>query len=283
MKLINFHQYKKLSNLLDKMGAELIEMKTNVAWNGIDDEKLRELLHTGELEIDISEIEIVEGVLEYKGRKVIIYIRDQYKKFYDKGYKFHLSNCLTISKAIQFNRKSRYVISLRTDGVFKINLLEEDRIVDKDLLEQLSVCKNCLDNLNYKGYKNNTYSRKNDIYTSFNLTEYFDKYQTSNLSLFNFREEKNTPINTYNKDFSSRSLEFRKSKNYICSECEIDLKNYKKYLHVHHKDGDKSNDNPYNLITLCIECHSRHFGHSRLRYNPDYIEFMKIKSQILIE
>ncbi len=29
------------------------------------------------------------------------------------------------------------------------------------------------------------------------------------------------------------------------------------YLHIHHKDGDCTNDAPVNLITLCERCHSR--------------------------
>ncbi|KAF1076418.1 HNH endonuclease [Methanogenium sp. MK-MG] len=29
------------------------------------------------------------------------------------------------------------------------------------------------------------------------------------------------------------------------------------YLHIHHRDGDRTNDAPENLITLCERCHSR--------------------------
>ena len=29
------------------------------------------------------------------------------------------------------------------------------------------------------------------------------------------------------------------------------------YLHIHHRDGDPTNDRPDNLITLCERCHSR--------------------------
>ncbi|MDE4908923.1 HNH endonuclease [Methanogenium marinum] len=28
------------------------------------------------------------------------------------------------------------------------------------------------------------------------------------------------------------------------------------YLHIHHRDGDRTNDTPDNLITLCERCHS---------------------------
>ena len=29
------------------------------------------------------------------------------------------------------------------------------------------------------------------------------------------------------------------------------------YLHIHHQDGDPTNDGPENLVTLCERCHSR--------------------------
>lgn len=280
MKLINFYQSKKMSNLLKDMGAELNKMQSNASWNNIDDEKLKELLSTGETQVDISEIEIDGNVLKYKGKKVIIYIRDQYKKFYDKGYKYHLSNCNTISKAIINNRNSRYVISLRTDGVFKINLLEDDYVVERDLIEPLNVCKNCLTNLNYKGYSNISSSAKMNIFSSFELKDYFKEYEDVEQGLINFKEERKAPINTYNKDFAKRSLEFRKAKKFICSECNIDLSSYKKYLHVHHIDGDKSNDSFYNLKAECIECHSKEPQHGWLRVNPDYNAFLNIKSKL---
>ncbi len=88
MKLINFDSDKRFVKLLKEMGAHLKPMKLGVEWDNIDDEKLRELLQTGEVEIDISELEVNKGVLEYKGRKILVYIRDQHKKYYDKGYRY---------------------------------------------------------------------------------------------------------------------------------------------------------------------------------------------------
>jgi 5-methylcytosine-specific restriction endonuclease McrA len=37
-----------------------------------------------------------------------------------------------------------------------------------------------------------------------------------------------------------------------CRLCGADA-----YLHIHHQDGDRTNDAPENLITLCERCHSR--------------------------
>lgn len=277
MKLVNFYNSKTMSDLLKKMGAVLVKMNSNAHWQNIDDDKLKELLQTGETQIDISEIEIDGNVLKYKGKKIIIYIRDQYKKFYDKGYRYHLSNCSTISKAILQKRKSRYVISLRTDGVFKINLMHDDVIVERNLKEPLTVCKNCLTNLNYKGFANLvSWSSKNAIYETFSLEEYFKEYEKVEQGLFDFEQEINVPINTYNSGFKKTSLEFRKSKNFICKDCSLNLSNHPQFLHVHHIDGNKSNDNYYNLEVICIDCHSKKPHHGRLKYHPDYQDFIKI-------
>jgi len=43
----------------------------------------------------------------------------------------------------------------------------------------------------------------------------------------------------------------------ICGKLEIELKGRFKKLDVHHKDYDKENSNPKNLISLCKSCHMK--------------------------
>lgn len=275
MKLINFYNSKQLNSLLEQMGAELKKIERPNSWEGIDDSKLTELLKTGEVEISIEDIKTKDGVFEYKGRKVIVYIRDQYAKYHSRGYKFHLTRCVSIKKAFQYRRNSRYVVSLRTDGQFKINLLEDNIVIKKDLIEPMKVCKNCLDQLDYKKYKARPTKIKNRIYNEFNLEEYFTMFKTTNLRPSNFRNANNAPLNIYNKNFNLKSKTIREKRNYKCQGCGVDLskQEHRKFAHVHHRDGDKSNDNPTNLEVLCIECHSNQPGHERLKYNPDYRDF----------
>lgn len=282
MKLIDFYQFEKLNSLLKEMGADLKRIETPNSWEGIDDSKLAELLKTGEVEIDLNEIKTRDGVFEYKGRKVIVYIRDQYSKYHSKGYKFHLTKCNTISKAFQNRRNSRYVVSLRTDGQFKINLLDDNVIVKKDLIEPLKVCKNCLEQINYQKYKVHPYRIKQGIYEDFQLEEYFAMFRNTELNTGLFRNANNAPLNVYNKNFDLKSKTIREQKNYECNDCGINMskQEHRKFAHVHHRDGDKSNDNPTNLEVLCIECHSNQPGHERLKYNPDYRAFTMRKKNL---
>lgn len=52
--------------------------------------------------------------------------------------------------------------------------------------------------------------------------------------------------------------------NYTCQDPNCDG-NHKK-LHIHHIDYDKNNNNPKNLVTLCISCHMK------TNYNREYFK-----------
>ena len=68
MKLPDFSEDEKLNELLQLMGAELVPWQS-----GIDG-----MLVTMGIEISQEEIEYApDGTLEYEGRKVVVYIRDQ--------------------------------------------------------------------------------------------------------------------------------------------------------------------------------------------------------------
>lgn len=52
----------------------------------------------------------------------------------------------------------------------------------------------------------------------------------------------------------------RKRDNYTCQKCgktQKELKGRHKKLDVHHIDGDNTNNDPENMITLCHNCHAK--------------------------
>jgi|ERR1017187_6217221 hypothetical protein len=64
----------------------------------------------------------------------------------------------------------------------------------------------------------------------------------------------------YTKDWEYVSYQFRESKAFICESCGVDLSKHKGLLHVHHMDQNRENNDPRNLIALCVLCHcERHF------------------------
>lgn len=286
MKLINFLENVGLNALRDEMGAQLKQKKLEQGWENLDDAKLSELLRTGEVEIEIDDINLKDGAFDYKGQKVIVYIRDQFIQYHEgRGYKYHLTRCKTINDAVLKKRKSRYVISLRTDGYFRINLIDRDsQSIVRELVEEMRVCKNCLNDFDYKGYTRHPPRIKLDIYDKFTLEEYFDSFKLGRLQKKHFRTSRSAPVNLYNENFSSVSKALRSEVNYDCEECSINLSKpgHQRFLHVHHIDGDKSNDNRTNLKALCIECHSNMPAHGSIRNTRDFKEFKSLRNRGLL-
>lgn len=265
MKLIDFKKHNGLNQLRQVMRAEYVELEAVSKWQHITDDKLRELLETGETEIDFSEIEVSDGAFYFKGQSVLAYIRDQ-RGTYSGGYKFHIANCQTITGS----RASRYVITNDTSGAFKINTIN-DYGETHTSVQRLSVCKNCLRHLSYKGYQ--SASQSIEIYNEFSLKEFFKKYQKTTIKQSNYKDAATAPVNQYSVDFKQVSRDYRESKNYQCESCGIHLKNEKKYCHTHHVNGDKTDNSSYNLKCLCIECHANEDMHEHMKESADYREF----------
>ena len=75
MKLPDFSKHVGLNQLRQQMGAGLISWRSGGDWKPID---IDELLVEDGIDILPDEIEYApDGTLEYEGRKVIVYIRDQ--------------------------------------------------------------------------------------------------------------------------------------------------------------------------------------------------------------
>src|SRR5690606_34846188 len=79
--------------------------------------------------VDISsgELEVIDGLLSYKGRHVILYIRDHGRNVQQalddptSGRKFHLAHCETLAQMRAEGRFDRYVVTQAVSGEYDIS------------------------------------------------------------------------------------------------------------------------------------------------------------------
>jgi len=263
MKFVNFNEHIGFQNLHRQMGSKPTEFKV-VEWQTMDEEEILKRLNSQEgIEVDFDDIKVCDdGTFEYKGKKVLVYIRDQYYDINNSGeYKFHVSNCQTITSQTQKNYGNRYVVSTRTDGNFLVNVVDriQNKVVQSNVIKEMKVCKNCLKNISYKGYTNHITDYI--IYRNFRLSEFFKLYPSTSVNPLPVYNQDNALLNIYTKDWNEISKYHRNMKNWTCESCKTKFHYQKDMLDVHHIDGIKSNNNPNNLKVLCKNCHSKlHFA-----------------------
>ncbi len=253
-------EFPNLDDLLRQMGVPFRPF-------AVSDPKLDRDLEKGKI-VGGDEVEVASnGTLEYKGRKVVLYIRDM------KGGlpKYHVVDCRTLKMMRSAGRYKRYVVTRRTDGEFLLNFSDNLQRAEPKT-HRLHICKNCLWlelNMKYR-------------YTvdAFPLVDWFNAidpgYEPPPID--GLYGPITTPItgspSNYPPDWHLRSLQCRERANWQCEKCRIDLRlrPQRRFLHAHHIRGTGYN-NPEDLIALCIRCHAEQPGHSHMRNLRDYQEF----------
>lgn len=279
MKLIDFTTHIALNELRQKMGATLVHWE-GPGWAELDQEELRRKLNSIEgIEVNIEEIvPSKDGTFEYKGQKVLVYIRDQYANphYPNREYKFHIANCETMERAFANGRSNRYVVSTRTDGRFLVNVKDfySQKVIKEGAIEELHVCKNCLLKLRYNGYSSHSTSKH--IYFHFKLSEFFQKYGGTQITKIPPHTDLTAPRDEYTEDFDKLSRALKEKNSWCCEQCGRDFSEHKDFLHTHHRNGIKGDNRLDNLMTLCLGCHSEVPEHEHLKFSPDYARFIAV-------
>lgn len=268
MKLIDFMEHRGLALLREMMGAPLMPINYDHEW-----ERIKVQLENSGIEVDISEIDIAsDSTFEYKGQKVTVYIRDQYQPSNGKKwvYKFHISNCSKYESMVNENRQKRYVVTSRKDGLFLVNILDRNLAPKESIEVKLNVCILCLNNLGI--------TLKSE---DFSISNFF-LHRNNTIRSLPKHTDISSPVNNYTHDWPEVSYNYKviklwRCENPSCAHKKLDFmkESERKFLHVHHIDFDKSNNNQDNLQSLCIECHSNQPGHQLIKQSSDYLNFHK--------
>jgi hypothetical protein len=188
----------------------------------------------GNLEYEVGGIYLTVGYQKYKG-----YMYMKYYNIVQFGFpKFHITNCKTILEQRSRGKfDSQYFWhNSNTVSIQDRNTGEEHKDVT------LELCWNC---------------RRQSNISEYNSTAGFFK------SLGRQEHEMTNPeievdIFGYTRDWQQISKDFRRGKEFTCERCAIRMENPfdKRFIHVHHRNGDKLNNRKANLQCLCILCHS---------------------------
>ena len=194
------------------------------------------------IEIDLNDLDLVNdhgGLLSYQGAQVLLFLQNQERHFsqIESGQfslpKYHVADCQTLREMRSRNQFERYVVTNDKSGVFRL-----DGPAGRTMDAELSVCKNCLKHLNYRGYKTNSAARS-QIFSTFNLEAFFAIYS----SLFSVLP------NSVDKDsFDTKRVITADKNGYAqCSNCSVDLPTSGDLL------GEIVNE-PHSDQIICLDC-----------------------------
>jgi len=109
----------------------------------------------------------------------------------------------------------------------------------------------------------------------FTLEEYFKRY-SSRVPKTIRRIETVTKTQNYSPNQEDLSREYKKVANFQCQSCTVNCSSDTSLLHLHHEDGDRSNNEHKNLRVLCVDCHSKQPMHSQILNNQTFISQINI-------
>lgn len=222
-------------------------------------------------EVQLDDLDVVNGLLSVEGRQVLLFIPDQYapvdvvQASPEKGKRFHVADCKTLEDMRSRGRFERYVATNRLDGVFSITGKDTSGRY-RDVESELRVCMNCLQAVNYRDYAYKAQGARRKEWIGFEIAEFFNTFSTS----FRYLPRDIAPrpgSGTYTEDWAQISAEIRSRCGFRCDDCGLDLSAHRNLLHVHHVNGVKSDNSAGNLRPLCADCHRKQPFHERMFVN----------------
>ncbi|MDC1084866.1 HNH endonuclease signature motif containing protein [Pseudomonadales bacterium] len=208
------------------------------------------------------------GPLQADGYGVVLYIKDQGSRIEDvisdpsAGRKVHLAYCKTLRQMEEGGKFERYHLKREPDGLFLVSGSPYKGATMEESVS-LSVCKNCLKQLNYGGYRQLRWigGARDKATRDFDYGAFFENY-SSFFPKLPIRDEK-SPTG-YTADWKEISKSVRSDAKNCCEMCKVDMSSAPGLLHTHHINGVKTDNSLGNLRVLCASCHRRQPDHEHV-------------------
>lgn len=177
-------------------------------------------------------------------QQIFLYKSEYHLQVYGKP-RFHIRKCVTIQSYINSGtfRKEYKRANTKQVTVYDLDSAKKEQIVS-----DLPLCQYC--------------AKIAMINNNINSSNFIDLIKKTS------KQDLEVDIFGYTKNWEYISQAYRESKGYTCERCGIKINdiNGKIYMHVHHKDLNKANNDISNLECLCIRCHSKVDVYHRKRF-----------------
>jgi hypothetical protein len=280
MKLIDFFNFEPLNRVKDEMGIPRdVYGSFTIA---LDEHRLTreelEKLTSGEgIDVSFNELTVLhDGTLAYKDSRVLLYIRDvnEYGRT-TREPRYHLAHCSTLQEMQSRGRFERYVIAAEITGTFQLNIIT--RQGRRSERRRLHVCQNCLTEIGFDDFsRDDDRDQRHRYVAAFTPDRFFEVYPRSLHVRKPAHTEQTAPLNDYTPDFREISASLRRQAGWRCQDCQrvfADMR-LRRYVHVHHRNGIKSDNSRQNLQVLCLGCHAETPNHSHMKQHRDYLAFL---------
>ena len=225
-KLYNF---EKLNVFLDKKKFPTVKKGNKIEVVRVDLTKSQ-----GEGKIDFRD----DGIYflhKNQWQKGYMYIKDADVAKYDLP-KFHIHECQTIISQKKAGWFHGYYFWSNERNV-DVKQRKSSKIYEQVALDLCNYCRNI-------SQEKIDYSTTEGFYDLLDIQDEVEDYSDVEIDIFG-----------YTKDWSQISKKFRQENGFICNVCKNDLSEDKRFLEVHHVNGEKKDNKRNNLECRCIYCH----------------------------